>query len=103
MRELEGRLRPRDGEVKDLQWQVQETTAQLYEAKLASSARRQRSLSNSMESRDRMHEVFERVATQSRDQFVEFSVTSIHHVLRDLCKGDKEDDGNGPSSGSNAV
>lgn len=57
-----------------------------------------------MEDRDRLHEVFERAATEWRDQVVYFAVTVFDNVLQDLRKCDKEDYGGaGHSSGGSAV
>lgn len=50
-----------------------------------------------------MRQVFKRAATQWRNQVDELAVTRMDHVLKELCKRDKEDDGAGPSTGGSVV
>lgn len=78
-------------------------SAQLHEARSAGRAPFQRMQVSAMEHRFRMYEVFERAAKQWPDLVVEFSVTGCDHVLRDLCKRNKEEDAAGFSSGGCAV
>lgn len=51
----------------------------------------------------RIHEVSQRALTQWGCQAVDLAVTATAHVLQDLCKLEKEDDGAGLFSGGNAV
>lgn len=101
--ELEGRLYQQNVEVINLQQQVQKMAVQLHEAKSASRARYQRLQVDGMKHRHRTQALFKRAAALWRDQVVEFAVAGMDHILQDLCKRDKKDDGTGPPSGSSAV
>lgn len=75
----------------------------MHEAKWASQAGHQRLLINTVKHRDRLPEVFERAATQWRDEVFKFAVTVIDHVLHDLYNRDMGDDEAETLSGGNAV